>query len=72
MKIKFKFSDDTETLSPIKVATALMEHTTKLEPAEKFMGIISINEIQTFDISDLREIAEHLIVYCNNTGGSND
>lgn len=67
MQIEFKKNDE-ENLTPIVVANALIEHTTQYKPSgmfgEMFGGLLKEEEIETFNVAELREIAEHLLVYC--------
>jgi len=63
MKIKFEMNEE-ENLTPIVVANALIEHTTKYKPSGMFSGLFKEEEIQTFSAAELQEIAEHLMVYC--------
>ena len=52
---------------PIKVADMLIN--TKIEPTEIGEDRLKIVYKQrNFDISELRQIAEHLLVYCNHNG----
>lgn len=52
-------------LTPINVAKALIEHSTRIDE-RKVLGIkMPSEDINTFSVSELRQIAEHLLVYCN-------
>ena len=60
MKITFETDDATEELTSINVASALISH------QSKYSGFMNITEFkaETFEIEDLEEIANHLLVYC--------
>lgn len=61
MKIEFIVSDDiNDQLTNINVAKSLIEHTTT------YHHTIFNKEMtdNTFDIDDLEEIANHILVYC--------
>jgi len=72
MQIQFTFTDDKEILTPIHVAAALIEHTTHIDSPALFKWFSPPADIQTFDTADLREIAEHLLVYCKNVESERD
>lgn len=62
MTIDFNSNGNIEDqLTNINVAKALIEHKHKY-----FHKIVNIErEIATFEVEDLEEIANHLLVYCN-------
>lgn len=66
MKIHFEVTED-EVLTPINVAAAIIAHTTHTEAVKGFENVLPEGDIQTFDLDELKEKAEHLLVYCNNT-----
>lgn len=52
---------------PIKVADMLIN--AKIEPVEiSETGIRMVHKERNFDMSELKQIAEHLLVYCNHNG----
>ena len=56
---------------PIKVADVLINAEGEYErnPIEKVFCGTDKGTYRIFDISELRQIAEHLLVYCNHNGG---
>ena len=69
MKQGLIFYEEDEYITPISVAQKLIEHKTALEATGEmsecyFNGIV----LTTFTKEELREIAEHLLAYCNNAG----
>lgn len=60
MKIEFIAEADIDNLTSINAAKALIEHT-----SIHHNSLVNKDfEHQTFEIEDLEEIAEHLLVYC--------
>lgn len=60
MKIDFTSNSDDDTLTNINVAKALIEHTSIY-----YNPILQADrETATFEVEDLEEIANHLLVYC--------
>lgn len=56
---------------PIKVADMLIN--TKIEPTEIGAdGMKIVYKQRNFDIPELRQIAEHLLVYCNHNGDAEE
>lgn len=53
---------------PIKVADMLISASAEYETSslERAFGVGEKETYNIYDISDLRQIAEHLLVYCNN------
>lgn len=53
---------------PIEVAQMLITatHTYKTNGLQKALGAGETSTYNIYDVSDLRQIAEHLLVYCNN------
>lgn len=68
MKINFVEEESNNVdseLSPISVACALINHATHYEET-KCLGFTSpAEDVNTFNTTQLRQIAEHLLVYCN-------
>lgn len=60
MRIEFKANSDIDKKTNINVAQALIEH------ESNYHDPISNRECQTatFEVEDLEEIANHLLVYC--------
>lgn len=56
---------------PIAATQFLISHTTLLEGWTDILGVKHPEqEISTFDIDDLEQIAEHLLVYCKHNRGT--
>lgn len=53
--------NDLNGLTPIEVANTLIEHKTHMES----YLVLPERDVDTFSVSELRQIAEHLFVYCN-------
>lgn len=60
------FTEKIQSATPIQIATDLIEQTTHIEEHTVFGMNIDAKDVPTFEISELRQIAEHLLVYCNN------
>ena len=58
-------------IEPIKVASILIDEkrTYKTSSIAKAFGVGDAETYNLYSKSDLRQIAEHLLVYCNNTEG---
>lgn len=53
------------SMSPIQVAEYLIGHETHIDETTTIFGIkYPADDVRTFEISDLEQIAEHLLVYC--------
>ena len=53
---------------PIKVASMLIDATEEYETSsvQKALGLGDVETYNVYSKSDLRQIAEHLLVYCSN------
>lgn len=60
MKIEFHSNSDIDGLSNINVAKALIEH----ESTYHNRILDRVQTSSTFEVEDLEEIANHLLVYC--------
>lgn len=67
---KLKKAQDFSNLTPIEVANMLINAEGEYEhnPIAKVFCKEDKSTYRIFDISDLRQIAEHLLVYCNHNG----
>lgn len=63
MKIEFQ-TDNGETLTPLEVANALINHTTHYEASKLLFSLLPEGDYKSFDFDELEQIAEHLLVYC--------
>ena len=62
MKIFFELSENEGYVSPIKTAEALINSGENIK--KDFLGFERDIFARTFDIDDLEQIAEHLLIYC--------
>lgn len=52
------------SMSPIQVAEYLIGHETHIEEHTVFGIKYPADDVKTFEITDIEQIAEHLLVYC--------
>lgn len=59
---------------PIKVAEMLITASCECEPnqSQRSLGITDKYSLPVYDIYDLKEIAQYLLVYCENHGEQNE
>lgn len=63
----YKTISDFLPAEPIEIASLLINAERECEPLKLFRNIYK-DTYKLFDISELRQIAEHLLVYCNANG----